>query len=807
MQPLYHAGDLVFLTKVDSYEVGQIAAYHSASADVEVLHRIIGGDAESGFVFQGDNNDFIDPARPAAGELIGRAVLHVPRGGTWLRPLLSPTSLGMVGFLVIGGGAGAAENRRDVPRGRRKRKVKGMSRQGGSWAAAAAVVKAVSRLHPILRAAAALTALCGAAGLLLGVAGWMRPATQSAPISNQSGESMRFSYSAEVERSAAYDGTVAYSPDPIYRKLADFVDLQLQYRGKPGRLNVDARLSAQSGWHSTIQLSQPRRFTADRYTGTVLLDLDGMADRAREAARAIGADLGPITVLVIAHVLHDDGSTFAPQLALGLGPLQLSMVNGPDSLVVSHSGKAAGGATYPRQLSVLGHDLMTAAAARNHAIRLLLIALAGIIGIGLAASRSVPLATRAQIQRRYGHLLVPIEPMAKQSEPVVTVATFPALVKLAEKYGQMILTWTRPDGADDFVVRDDGVIYRFRIVPARPAGAKPPLSGMPHPARHARKSAALGIASVINTPAPPPVQTPEAPARETPFLETEPPQPPPGEPTSPPPAAQEPPTPEPATPEPPSRETAAQETPSQEIAGQEPAAQATPPEEAKLLEAPPEEAKPSETPSEEAKPAEAPPPEARDPAELEQSPAAEESPVAEAPPRTTQRKPKPARQTTTPRAAKTARKTAGPPATEPGVVAPAVPQEALTGPADDPAAGSGAAPEKAAPRKRAAPRKPRARKAAAPKTEIPKTEIPKTEAPKTEAEPSAAAADGESAAAERKAAEELADRNKVLEESIARKAEQDQAAADRARKERLARSAPRDPVFDFLPRDKQPRDD
>jgi hypothetical protein len=35
-------------------------------------------------------------------------------------------------------------------------------------------------------------------------------------------------------------------------------------------------------------------------------------------------------------------------------------------------------------------------------------------------------------------------------------------VKLAERYGQMILTWRRPD-ADDFVVRDEGITYRYRI--------------------------------------------------------------------------------------------------------------------------------------------------------------------------------------------------------------------------------------------------------------------------------------------------------------------------------------------------------
>ncbi|WP_229829884.1 DUF5305 family protein [Actinoplanes ianthinogenes] len=499
---MYYAGDLVVVAKSDSYEVGQIAAYHGGGGRVEVLHRIIGGNAVTGYVFKGDNNPNIDGVNPTADQLIGRAVVHIPKGGIWLKPVLSPTGLGMLGFLVVSGGTAAAKTRRGIPRGSRKKRAKGMAGGGGSWAAAVVVVKAVSRLHPGLRLLALLTAMFVGIGLILGVLGWMKPATQSTPSRLAAGESMTFSYSAKVKPSAAYDGTVAYSPDPIYRSLADFVDLQLQYRGDPGRININARLSSAAGWHSTMQLSQARQFSAERYTSTVLLDLGGIEDRVQDAAKAIGADLGQITIVVTAHVEHSDGTVFEPQLSLAFSQLQLALTNGPESLVVDESGKTTGGGVYPRQISVLGRDLMTAAAARTYAIRLLLIAVVGIIGIGLTALRSVPLATRAQIQRRYGHLLVPIEPVGKQSEPVVTVATFPALVKLAEKYGQMILTWTRPDGADDFVVRDDGVVYRFRIVPARPAAAKPPLSGMPHPARRAQKSAALGIASVINTPGP-----------------------------------------------------------------------------------------------------------------------------------------------------------------------------------------------------------------------------------------------------------------------------------------------------------------
>ncbi|MFC4065588.1 S24 family peptidase [Actinoplanes subglobosus] len=465
MNPVYYEGDLVFVRKSESYEVGQIAAYHGVGG-VQVLHRIIGGDARNGFVFKGDNNDSTDEVYPTAEELIGRAVLHVPHGGTWLQPVLSPTGLGMIGFLFVSGGAVTAKSRRDIPRGRRKKKVKGMSAGGGSWATAAAMVKAVSRLHPALRTLAVFVVISGMTGLFLGFLGWMKPVEEATPTSGKSGENLAFSYSAEVPRSAAYDGTTVYSPDPIFRKLAHLVDLHLSYRGQPGRIQVDARLASQNGWHKTVQLSQQKQFATVQYTDTVGLDLNMLQQIATDAGLAIGADMGAITVTVTAQVEHGDGTSFKPAISLNLTPLQLTLAGVPDSLNVDSSSVNSGSTHQARQIGAFGYDLLTAADARRYAVYLLLVALIGAGIIATMALRHVPLRTRTQIQRRYPHMLVPVEPMASPpGKPVVIVDTFPALVKLAEKYGQMILTWTRPDGADDFVVRDEGILYRYRIEP------------------------------------------------------------------------------------------------------------------------------------------------------------------------------------------------------------------------------------------------------------------------------------------------------------------------------------------------------
>lgn len=520
MLPVYHAGDLVIVAKSDSYEVGQIAAYHGSGGRLEVLHRIIGGD-DNGYVLKGDNNGSIDAETPASKEIIGRAVVHIPKAGAWLQPLLSPTGLGMLGFLFVGGGTAAAKTRRDIPRGSRKKKVKRMSGQGGTLAMATASFKAIRRLHPAAKALAIMVGLCGFAGIALGLLGWIKPATEAVVGTARAGESMTYSYSAEVPRSAAYDGTTVYSPDPIFRKLTEIVDLHMHYRGRPGRIGVTARLSADNGWHTTMQLSQEKEFNADRYTGKVQLDLAALQQRAVDAGKAIGAEIGAVTLAITAQVQHSDGTTFEPQVSLNLAPLQLTLAGGPETLVLDQSSGGTVASMQNRQIGVFGYDLLTAHAARRYAVYLLLIAFVGAMIIAVMALRHVPLRTRAQIERRYPHLIVPVEPMASPpGKPVVQVDTFPALVKLAERYGQMILTWTRPDGSDDFVVRDEGITYRYRILTAATDPESPQITADPAATSRSRKAAPVsGSVPAAALPAAPeapeiaviePATTPEA---------------------------------------------------------------------------------------------------------------------------------------------------------------------------------------------------------------------------------------------------------------------------------------------------------
>ena len=94
MLPTYHAGDLVIVAHGSDYAVGDIVGYRSSGSEQIVLHRIVGGDASSGFEMRGDNNASVDPYAPKPADIVGRAVIHVPKVGVLVR-----SRAGVVGLL------------------------------------------------------------------------------------------------------------------------------------------------------------------------------------------------------------------------------------------------------------------------------------------------------------------------------------------------------------------------------------------------------------------------------------------------------------------------------------------------------------------------------------------------------------------------------------------------------------------------------------------------------------------------------------------------------------------------------------
>lgn len=113
MEPSLHAGDLVVARGQSSYGEGDVVAFrpprHTGGRSAAVIHRIVGGSAEEGFIMQGDNNEGKDPWRISEGDILGEMWFSAPAGGRFLGILQSPLVLaglasGVAVFLVLIGG-------------------------------------------------------------------------------------------------------------------------------------------------------------------------------------------------------------------------------------------------------------------------------------------------------------------------------------------------------------------------------------------------------------------------------------------------------------------------------------------------------------------------------------------------------------------------------------------------------------------------------------------------------------------------------------------------------------------------------
>lgn len=94
MEPTMFNGDFVITREQVDYQVGDVLVYEIEEGEVGegglVIHRIIGGSMEEGFVTQGDNRDKPDLWYPTGEDIVGEVWLEIPTAGRYLPLLRSP---------------------------------------------------------------------------------------------------------------------------------------------------------------------------------------------------------------------------------------------------------------------------------------------------------------------------------------------------------------------------------------------------------------------------------------------------------------------------------------------------------------------------------------------------------------------------------------------------------------------------------------------------------------------------------------------------------------------------------------------
>ena len=519
MEPLLYADDLVLVRDGAFYEVGDVAAYQSEELDQLVLHRIVESE-EGSFVFQGDNNDFLDPERPGDDELEGSLWVTVPKAGAAIRFMQGPIGMAIAAVLVLAllGVFSVKRSRKRSGRHSVKRRREAESapvarstpppppprRAATEIRSAPAPVpvreadEEPSRLgtrRRLVQMVASVAAVAAVFFVVVGAVAITRPAT--VPVSDELffDHSGSFSYGASVPGSAAYDGPKATTGEPIFLRLADDASFTFDYAFHselPSDVatsgSMTARLGAENGLSRTLDLTGGTSAGDDSLSISATMSLHELREIVRRIERETGVEQGIYTVTLTPRVdvsgtLGDAPleSSFMPSLQLEFDSLQLRTIRDsaddeqdPFSPEASDSIDVVG--ERPNEIFVLDRAMSVESIERTSlyggsaAAAVLLIAL-----VFLAASR--PKDEPARIAAKYGGALIAVSETPTHAD-VVEVTDFRTVVRLAQQFEAAILHEQKA-GGHVYMVPHDGILYRYRSGARRTAETPPAPASIP----------------------------------------------------------------------------------------------------------------------------------------------------------------------------------------------------------------------------------------------------------------------------------------------------------------------------------------
>ena len=103
MDPTLSSGDLVAVRRQAHYRVGDLIAYQIRKGDFGagriVIHRIVGGDAEQGFLIRGDNRKTDDMWHPTPADIRGVRWFRIPAAGAVVDRVRTP--MGVAAFAAL----------------------------------------------------------------------------------------------------------------------------------------------------------------------------------------------------------------------------------------------------------------------------------------------------------------------------------------------------------------------------------------------------------------------------------------------------------------------------------------------------------------------------------------------------------------------------------------------------------------------------------------------------------------------------------------------------------------------------------
>jgi len=291
MSPQFWQGDLVIVRSQAIYQEDNIVAYEHPTIGY-IFHRIIDIDSDGHFVLQGDHNDWVDSYHPAQDEVVGKLWLHIPGLGKTLLILRSPWGFAIL-FLVFSLLFMATiAPRKKIHRGRKKR--------GGGKVMTGSQIKSGESLF--------IFAVLAFGALVLGIASFRQPLQNEIEMPLSYNQQAFFRYTAYVPE-GIYDSTQIQPGEPIFRQLNGSFSVSMDYlfispypTNINGRYRFLARVSDETGWKRTLELTPETAFTGNVFTVSETLKLDDIQTYIDVLETKTGVQRGRYTLSLLSEV-------------------------------------------------------------------------------------------------------------------------------------------------------------------------------------------------------------------------------------------------------------------------------------------------------------------------------------------------------------------------------------------------------------------------------------------------------------------------------------------------------------------------
>lgn len=495
MEPTLYEGDLAVMAARDQYQLGDIVAFRAQGG--VAIHRIVGGTAEAGYAVKGDNNANPDAWLPRPEHIAGAMVVKVPLAGSAFGLVRNPV---VAGSLVAALGMGILAGEAGVVARRRRRMHLGIGDRGYADRSAAKPGSQPPTPNPQapkgdgtrsrygLLAGLSIAGIAAVIGLVAAAYAWWSPSDVQRSVERARYEhSATFTFSAEVEPSALYgngrlDGAALVARDPgqrgtpIYTKLLRVLDVGFRYQlaselppEVSGTVHPSLRIKAgEGGWVKTMELVPPTAFTGPSAQIDVPLDTRALL----EGLQAIEEETGhrpthyEITVIPTVAVAGRVGGEplqdqFSPPFTFRLNRTELLV----DAQLLHAESKTVNDAVFePRRFSFLG---MSASVETLRWVTTGAAATAALVAAGLAVAvyRRRDRGELSGIRSRYGSVLIDVvEPAWYQNAPLLTVASFHDLARLAQRDGGFVFHYHPDPGTHRYFVPDNGLTYEYRVM-------------------------------------------------------------------------------------------------------------------------------------------------------------------------------------------------------------------------------------------------------------------------------------------------------------------------------------------------------